>query len=470
MNDGVGFSGLVVMRIVTGLFGFFVMATLGTGCVEQCCTLDSYPIMLLAPPVGPEEGGLRANAQYQDNAGIGPFELSIDTSSPLTVFRRQANETTQIAQRNFDILDAQTPSAVRAKLRRIGVLPVDLNIARPAVLGGDFLRNFSVQFMLGAPSLTFWPRQGASDAFLAGAGFAVLHFDLLGGGELTATSTPDFLGLTGPVEIPATRVVLRGCAGPSAFDLESPIPQTCCKRGDEVTTATGADLALVVATGVGPLVLSQSAWNRVLARLQATPLATPPPLQGPGPDLPIPSLSAPIHNVQWSTLSRLALVDQEADVSTDPGACVELGRTRRLEWVEHHQALAACVQPCDTDLRDSTLAQNAAAYIDLAGDIPVAIIPDSTPLLQGLRAEVRPVGPEIDGLLGARALGQTSLEIDYKSQPGRAVFSCAGANGPACWTSPRCPRLANQGDTRACFGQMARSDLPPVCAASAECG
>ena len=364
--------------------------------------------------------------------------------------------------RDFDILDGQppasTPVAIRGKFRAIEVLPLELRADGPeAVMGGTLLQNFSVQFDFGTPAMTFWSRQGASDSFLSVAGFVVIHFNLEGGAELTAESRPDFLGLTGPVEVPATRVVLRACGGAAAFDPDATAPVSCCQRSDAVTTATGANLALVMSTGVGPLVLSQSAWDRVAA-LQSPP----PPPPAPGPALPVPSLPDSLTEVSWSTLPRLALVNQELDDANNPGACVDLARARRLEWAEHHQT--SCIQPCDSDAQDPSKAQNAAAYVEFGTDIPVAIIPDGTAFLQGLRAEIRPEGPEIDGLIGANVFGAATVEVDYRNQPGRAVVSCpAGTARTVCWASPRCPRLSDPGDTRACFGLGSRSGPPLVC-------
>ncbi len=444
---------------------------LPAGCSDPCCTTDGFPINLAAPvPLAVETGGPLAKARYPDGT---PFDMSIDTGSSLTLFRRHAerNERAQMVTRDFDLLDALpapdgTTTAVRAKFRGIEVLPLDLDPAGPeAVLGGTFLKNFSVQIDFGAPSITFWSRQGATDGLLASSGFAVLHFDLFGGGELTALSRPDFLGLTGPVEVPPTRVVLRGCGAPDAFDRVAPLPQICCKRGDEVLQASGVDLALVLATGVGPLVLSRSAWNRIVARTQNTPGGSPPPEPVSGAALPIPSLPAPLADVLWSTLPRLALVDQETDDSTNPGPCVELGRARRLEWMEAHQTDASppCPQLCDTDPRAAGKAQNAAAYLEIGDNVPVAIVPDGTPLLQALRGEIRPEGPEIDGLVGAGVLARTTLEIDYKSQPSRALLTCAKQwPRTACLASPRCPRLSNPGDMRSCFG-LQRQALPAAC-------
>ena len=440
------------------------------GCSEPCCTTDGFPINLL-PRTNTDEVGLVASAQGPTNQ---PFTISVDTGSALNLFGRQSGGA-QIVLRDFDILDGQPPAGrvapiVRGTFHQIEGLSTGLNPDGPgAVLGGTLLQNFSVQFEFAKPAVTFWARQGATDGFLDAAGFAVLHFNLLGGAELTVESRPDVLGLTGPLEVPPSRVVVRACGGPTPFDPDALEPERCCKRGDEVGLATGTNLALVVATGIGPLVLSQSAWNRVAAGQLTSPL-TPP---VPGATLLIPTLPAPLTNVSWSTLPRIALVNQELDDATNPGACVDLGRARRLEWIEHHQSedgtTGACPLPCDTDPRDATKAQNAAAYVEFGENIPVAVLPDSTPLLQALRAEIRPEGPEIDGLIGANLFAQTTMEIDYRSKPGRAVIACApGVVQTTCKSSPRCPRLVNPGDARACFGQPRRS-LPLACDVSV-CG
>jgi hypothetical protein len=464
-----GHAGLARAGALTGALALNAVA----GCSAPCCTVDSFPINLVpAASTSPEAAGLRAAGW--DPADRTPFPrlISIDTAASLTIFRRR-DEGNQLVLRNFDILDALPPSngtataPIRAKFRDVEVLPLDLDPEGPdVILGGELLRNFSVEFDFVAPSITFWSRQSAGDGFLATVGFAVMRFNLFGGAELTARSRQDFLGLTGPVETHATRVVLRACSAWQPFDPETEPPEhlLCCKKGDEVASwlAAGADLALLVATGVGPLVLSQSAWDRVTSNRDSVPIAT---RTGP---VPLASLSGPI-TASWFTLPRLALVNQELDDSSNPGACVELGRARRLEWVEHHQADSACAQPCDTDPRDQTRAQNTAAYIELGEEIPVAVVPDGTPFLQGLRAEIRPEGPEIDGLIGAGTLARTTLEIDYRSQPARALLACAsGTPQTSCWTRPRCARLSNPGDMRACFGQPARA-LPALCAPSG-CG
>jgi hypothetical protein len=219
----------------------------------------------------------------------------------------------------------------------------------------------------------------------------------------------------------------------------------------------------MIDTGLGPMMLSRSAWAKVSA-------AVPTPLPAPAPGtVSLATWSQPIE-VGWSSIPRFTLVDLEVGAMNDPGACVELARARRTEQVAYQVAvnmsLDACAQPCDTDQRGTGLAQTSAAYLEISGQIPVAIIADEHPFLQALRFDIRPEGPELDGVIGVAALGQARVELDYRSSPARAIFSCEpGAARTACWAGARCPRLPNHGDRHFCFGLPAHS-LAPSCAPS----
>ena len=72
---------------------------------------------------------------------------------------------------------------------------------------------------------------------------------------------------------------------------------------------TGTDLALVVATGLGPTVLAESAWDAIVANWNRIPGAVPLPAPQPGPSISFPSLPDPITTVMWAELPRLALVE-----------------------------------------------------------------------------------------------------------------------------------------------------------------
>jgi hypothetical protein len=372
---------------------------------------------------------------------------------------------------------------VRGSFRNVSILRLPLEpigdglVVPGGVMGGDILRRYSVDIRPSAacpdgiglcPSMTFWNHLGADLGYLQDSGYAVLRFILAGGGEVTADGDPDIFGQRPPLVVSPTRIVLRGCAAPDAFVPTQPRTM-CCTEQDAARLATGIDLALMLDTGVGPLILSKTAWTRIMVRLGA-----PPPV--PGSELRIATWNTLIQPIGWTTIPSYALVDLETGAATDPGPCVELARARRIEQVSVQiasdmaggVASTACTQPCDNDPREPDKAQNSAAYLELTYQIPVAVIEDDEPYLQGLRFDVRPEGPELDGVIGAGALGKARVELDYASGPPRAVFSCEpGLPRTECWAAARCPRLPDASYRHVCFGQpshgLAASCAPSGC-------
>jgi hypothetical protein len=465
-------------RVLGGLIGAGALAgplvfALGAlaGCSDPCCTFDSQPITLERAPAG----GLLALVSVD---GAGPEKALVDTASPITLWNTPlTGDQPEVRRRDIRILGiTETPgpcdggvgtcpptraifrgiSTVGAPIGNIGT--ADAPLTPLTVLGGDLFSSFSVEIGFAAPELLLWSEQRATDQFLSENGYAVMRIARRGGGELEALAPRDGLGPRGPFQYPPSMLVVRACGAADSFDREAPPPARCC-TGDERTLATGTDLALLVGTGHGRLVLAKSAWTRITRRLAAVPPTTPGLLM-------VATSLAPIA-AEMSTLPRLAVVDREAESSVDPGPCVELGRARRLEQVAVRQArnpeVAACALPCDQDPRSEGRAQNSAGYLELAGDLPVAIIADGETLLQTLRAEVRPEGPELDGILGADVLRHARVELDYRNQPSRAIFSCeTGSPTTACRAVGRCPRLPESNDTHVCFG-LPRHGLPRMC-------
>jgi hypothetical protein len=461
------------------------MPVLAAGCGPTSSVLiDSEPISLERAPMGGPftgDGALVAVASPPDAPGS-TFRMVVDTGSSVTLLNGPASSDPATVSAGFDLYDAASPlpsPPLRASFRGLDLLtlPVqavgDGSVLPGGVLGGDLLRGYSVAMRFGAAcpaggapgrcsSLTFWAHLGADESFLEDAGYAVYRFSLLGGGEVTAEGPPDFLGARAPLVLPPTRVTLRTCAVPAAFAPSDPV-EACCSTDAADLLATGVNLSLLLATGVGPVILSQAAFDRVR---QASPVPLPAPT-APSPSLFVATWPVPIV-AAWSTLPRLAFVDLEAGGANDPGACVELARARRTEQVSFRRvrdpAAALCHQPCDADTREPNLAQSSAAYLELGGAIPVAIVSNDELFLQGLRADIRPEGPELDGLVGAGALGQSRAEIDYLSSPARAVFSCEpDVPREACWAAARCPRLPDQQSLHYCFG-LPPHGLPPMCA------
>ena len=447
-----------------------VMAACIASCDDPCCTIDSRPIPLVRGPAG--------ELLVRVAGPRGPELAVFDTGTPITIWRSDDTMAPARVQRRDLVLlgpaAAQQPDPVRAIWRRMLTVEAPLGtvgneamqVAPVAILGGDLLSLFSVEIAFAEPSVTFWRYQPTGDGFLATAGYAVLHLPRRGGGQLDALDPPDRLGQQPPHRFPSSRLLARACAAPATFNREAPLPTRCCPQ-DERRLSSGADLSLLVTTGLGPVVLGRSAWQRVVARL---PLEIEPQLsQRP---LFLANSAQPI-SASFTRLPGLALVDREAALADDPGPCAELARARRLEQVAFRQSLseevAACALPCDLDPRDSSRAQNAAAYLEIASPIEVAIIEDSHPLLHAVRTEVRPAGPEVDGFLGASALAQVRVELDYVASQPRGIFSCEpGAPAGGCRAVARCPRLPARGQRRVCFGLPAHG-LPNMCENASAC-
>jgi len=460
-----------------GLLTVAVLVTPSLGCSDDCCTFDQEPIALLRS--GGDErtaGALLARGTTEGK----PLDLVFDTGSPVTFFAGTSSSPS-LVHRSFSLVDGRAGAGalapVRAILNGVGTLDVPLGPladgSHPdAVFGADILRGFSVELSFSTsagPAATFWRRQGASDDALVGGGYAVLHTPLYGASEISAEGDADFVGMRGPLDVAASRMVLRTCANPVPFSASGPAPQACC-ASTLPNPKTGADLLLVVATGLGPLVLSEAAWARVeaaAARDALTGIA--PGALSPlteGPPLNVATFPDPIP-ARWTTLPRMALVDLQASSSSDPGPCVELARARRLAWSEGQrvQGIASCVASCDVDPNDHNRSATTAAYFEVGRSVPVAVIPDTAALLQGVRGEIRPQGPEVDGFLGAASLNDVHLELDYPSSPARAIFKCEGGDRSTCFVAPRCGGVRSDNPWRSCFGLAAPSELvpPPAC-------
>jgi hypothetical protein len=478
-----------LLRWLVSAAGAVALAAGLGACDQECCTIDSLPIPVTRAPLGDGAGSGALLALAAAPGGGASFRMVVDTASPITILSgAPPNGSLTPTSHAFDLLDATAavnPVPVRARFRNIGLFTLPLGAAGDAatlpggVLGGDLLRVFSVELRFAGPcpgampgaagpgcsSVTFWRHQGASLAFLEDAGYAVLRFALFGGGETTAVSGTDTFGVTSPINLPPTRVVLRACGAPDTFVPTVP-PDPCCTHGAEISAAKGVDLSLLLATGTGPLVLSRAAWTRLAANLPAPPAMT-------SASLLIATWPRAIP-AAWTSIPRLALVDGgEPPATGDEGPCVDLGRSRRIEWVARQQAASAaagsdtsaCVQLCDTN-PGTNEALNSAAYLELGGAIPVAVIDDAEPFLQSLRFDIRPEGPEVDGLLGAGALGSARLELDYLGDQPRAIFSCEpGVTPDSCYAAARCPHLPDHDQKHLCFG-LSSHGLPLTCAPS----
>ena len=207
--------------------------------------------------------------------------------------------------------------------------------------------------------------------------------------------------------------MLRTCAAPDAVRARR-IPATaCCQRSRRRPAGDRREPRPCCSPPAsGPLVLSRSAWT-ACRRPVARPTAPTPAADRPA-SLFVATWPTPIA-ATWSTIPRFALVDLgDRRRPTIPAPCVELGRGRgassRSRWwsgVRRRSTTTdVCTQPCDTDPREPDKAQTSAAYLELERRDPGRDHRRRrSRSLQGLRFDVRPEGPELDGVVGAGALG-----------------------------------------------------------------
>jgi len=420
---------------------------------EQVLEHDLEPIALARAPVEPggaTSGGLLA--QVSTVAGLEP--LLVDSGFPLDSLARNGCASPVAPGWTYsgtlDVRDGvATGAPVRASFRNVGLFDLcpgpsgDATIQAAGVLGGPLLANFIVGLELprdatSPASMTLWPSLPGSDDQLAEAGFAILHFDHRGSVSIAQGTGEASLTL------PSTRVAVAACAAPRAFATTE--AQETCARGEVALKASGQELMLAVGTGEGPLILSESAWQRVAAQLGVAAAA------GTAGDLYTP-FSTSATAARWVDLPRLALFQGTTD-STWLGACTELARARRIEWALANQASGVCFQPCDAS---GSSAVATRPYLELGGSLRVAVVSDSSDLIRSINADVPP-WPEIDGIVGAGTLAGTSLRLDYLGTPtGRVIAVCeADSTRDRCWAAPSCAGASAKGQN--CFGLTAAGD------------
>jgi hypothetical protein len=437
-------------------YPFFLLLLASCGS-DQSFVYDLDPIELARAPITPggaATGGLLANVST--SAGIQP--LLVDSAYPINSLAPAGcaggGTPGWTYTGNVDLRDASAAAVVRASFDDIGLFdlcsgPTGDAATQPAgVMGGPLLANFSVGFVFPRSAelpatMTLWSAFPGSDDRLEQNGFVPLHFNLRGGASAGRGNGEASLAL------PNSRIVMAACAAPRVFSTTEPLET--CASGQAALKASGQDLTLAIGTGEGPLILSQSAWGRIAAQLGMANDA------GTAGDLYTPFSTAPI-SAHFLTVPGLAVFQGTTDTGWS-GPCTELARARRIEWVLANQDAGACFQPCDAS---SGKAIATHPYLELGGPLDLAVISETSDLIQSLNADTPP-NPQVDGIIGAGTLAGTRTRLDYTSQPqGRVVATCEdGSTRDQCWTAPSCWAT---GGPHICFGQpRGQSGWAPVC-------
>jgi hypothetical protein len=227
---------------------------------------------------------------------------------------------------------------------------------------------------------------------------------------------------------------------------------------------TGIDVKVMVASGFPGFGLSSGALDRLRGPGAAAGVLAQSPVQIHLPDLADnggPSgagLTVGQTQVGGGAHEALALVSREVYGSFSFGPCAELARSRRLRRFNPKQPDStksrdgnpekACtvlggdptVQSCAGGDACEDSNSNAAAVIELVAPVPTYVVPDLSPLLIGINADVRPQNPTVEGLIGTEVLQRLVTTIDYPNQ--RIAARCARDDAPdmgtpTCLTYPR---------------------------------
>lgn len=413
-----------------------LLLALAAGCSEDARAIDPFPIRF--------DSG-RGVIAMGVNAGDGAVPAVLDTLAPVTVLDPLAagREAGEARRRRVEItllgLDssglatlprARFPDTSAIELHpcpgdelcRIGNGPAAVEFG--ALLGTDILGRASVRIDFAARELRFFPEMAGTEADLTSDCQAVFSSAFAGGGTI----------LVGGTEVPYSgrRAVIGACL--DAIDAPDDVER-------------GTDTLLAISTGTAISLLTASAYDRYADATGA-----------PGRRELVAGtvqLASGPTEVLFTEIGRAALVGSLSDESGERGPCRELHLNRLM-------SVNACIEggleSCPCPDRD-TFCRTAAA-VDLTGPITVAIVPDDHPLLQSLRDELRPERPELDGVLGAGALGPLRIELDYPN--GRMAARCRVPIG--CKTLPAVRSESTLADLERCRSEdLALPDAgPPV--------
>ncbi|HEX8950459.1 MAG TPA: hypothetical protein VF945_01375 [Polyangia bacterium] len=489
--------------MATGGRALLPLSLLVVGCTQPRSTVLPYPIPLELSGAG---GGLVGRATV--GAGGTPFSVVVDTGTILTTFddgsggvRAMTGDLTLYgvdgvgnAIPRLAISDVQL---FEGPLGLIGVGGAATKVG--GVIGGDNLSRFAVGFDYrgAAPTMTVTETLTQCDCELAPSCdrqelcYAVLPFTLAGGQDTTLQGQTRITIGQNQYSYPPTRVLLDACLEP----LPDPIPTTACVQpggtcpGDPAYVPSGVDVKLIVASGFPGVALSANAYDRLRGAGAAAVL-----LGGPLTTLHLvdPADEGPIGagvQVATTTLGRkgaggdrgaspLALVSGKEPFF---GPCASLARSRRIrrayiaatpadadferahpgQCSGEHCCLLDSARPClgaggdytaqcaattnSTQCNDSSDDTPAAAVVELESPLPIYVMPDVTPLLVGINADVRPTQATVDGIVGTAALAQLVATIDYPSS--RFIAQCVREDDCVAY-----PRLSPQTSCDFCAG------------------
>jgi hypothetical protein len=404
-----------------------------------------------------------------------PFPVLIDTGTPLTTYDDHsgvpAARTGQL--RLFStapIVPRLELTQVRLFLQAIAPIGAGAGFSLGGVFGGDNLSRFAATFDFRPPAaLTLLPQLTPCSCELASDCLAVFPFPANVGGTQDPPNDRRIQIGSNLYTYPGTRVLIDMCLEP----LVDPISQDCpcadpsadagaCPSIPDGGLApeylsTGIDVKVLIASGFPGLGISSGALDRLRGPGAAAEVLAERPVQLHLPDLADNGgatgggITVGQTQVGGGGHAAIALVSRETyNGSFSFGPCAELARSRRQRrfFPQRMAKEGACTlsgsdptaQSCPSGNGCDDTTSNVAAVIELAAPVQAYVVPDLSPLLSGINADVRPQNPTVEGLIGTEVLSRLVTTIDYPNH--RVVARCASdaapdMGTPTCLTYPK---------------------------------
>jgi hypothetical protein len=294
-----------------------------------------------------------------------------------------------------------------------------------AMVGTDLLSGDAIRFDFAASQLHVLPDVAGTSTERTALCDGVFLRPFQGFGTLVLEGAE--------VAFVSKRTVVEACLGPDVAAATPPARR-------------GGDALFVMSTGLGANLLTESAYQRyidstlaVVPALDTLPATT------------VQVISGPITG-RLGSIPELALT---ATAPNDPrGPCRENYASSYLETVGTDVCPDGADCPCDSST-DRRCSAPSVVRLTPAGGVPIVIVPDVDPLLQALRAELRPLVGEIDGILGTDVLAPVQLDLDYPHD--RLLWRCTTADG--CVVRPELDGLARRDEFLAC---LAAGPIGPI--------
>lgn len=403
-----------------------LLAACGT---EQSVTGDPFPI-------GVDLSAGPMLAEVREGDGAAQVAL-IDLSAPITVLdaepgvllRRFADLTLlgrtdtgeQVARAHLQLTVTELHVCPDGAPCQVGAAAAPRTIE--AIVGADAFEGGALRVDFAAQELRLFPDIAGEASARGRLCEAVFTRPFAGGGELS----PGDSGTR--VSFPARRIAVDACLHHDV-ELEAGL-----------AVDRGADMLFVLSTGIGPTILTESAYERWREAAGGTAPAAA--------DLPEQSVYLPSGPVEGGagTIDRIALVGGDSEVR---GPC-------RQVYAHHLLSDRNCAIADDCPCSDGTFCR-VPAIVELeppSGAIDVLVVPDDDETLQAYRLELRPGSPEVDGILGTAALAPVSMDVDKPHD--RLLVRCESASG--CRARPE---LIHEGLRDLIADCLARADAQDV--------